>query len=217
MSEQTYYDKAYSDFSNPAFSRQWATACALMAGYGTQSWGNALEFGAGLGQNLCALSAREKWAVDINQASEKACTDLGLRWESSLEAVPDHHFDLLLSHHSLEHVPDPFAVLTTLKKKAVPDAQLFVVVPIEDDALPKTLDTLDLHQHLYTWNANSLKNLCLRTGWQPISLHRNCGRGLHASLPLAVSHPLWFQRLRRFADRFLPVKTGQIVIRCRPA
>lgn len=213
--DEDYYREGYGCFADPLFRRRWAAACALMAGYGDGRWQAALEFGAGLGQNLAALTAGEKWAVDVNEVSARACREQGFTWAPSLTQVPDRHFDLVLCHHALEHVEDPLAILTALAAKARPDGRLVLVVPLESAAVPADLGSLDLHQHLYAWSPGTLRNLCLRAGWRPLSMHRNCGRGLHATLPLALSHPRLFVALRRLADRLLPrADSGQIVACC---
>ena len=66
---QDYYDVAFGGFNDPVFRRRWARACALLGGYGDLSSDAALEFGAGLGQNLAEIKAAEKWAVDISVTS----------------------------------------------------------------------------------------------------------------------------------------------------
>ena len=154
--------------------------------------------------------------MDVNETSARACREQGFHWAPALDQVPDRHFDLILCHHSLEHVEAPFTVLTALARKVRPDGRLYLAVPVESAAVPADLDQPDLHQHLYSWTPATLRNLCLRTGWQPLSMHRNCGRGLHATLPLALSHPGLFMALRRLADRFVPHQCGQIVACCRP-
>lgn len=213
---QGYYNDAFGCFDDLVFRRRWARACALMGGYSGLSCDAALEFGAGLGQNLAEIQAAEKWAVDINHTSAQACRSQGFEWRDSLDGIPADHFDVILAHHSLEHVPDPHAILLQLRDKTKADGRLFIAVPVEDGAVPKDVDGFDLQRHLYSWTPNTLKNLCLISGWRPLWIRRRCGRGLHRTLVLAERAPRLFLALRDGADRYLPRSTGEIVVCCRP-
>lgn len=212
-----YYRRVYGAFADPVFARRWALACALSGGYAGLHWAAALEFGAGLGQNLAVVDAAEKWAVDVSEASRQACVAQGLEWRSGLDRVPDGHFDLLLSRHSLEHVDRPLDILVELRRKARPDGRLVVVVPIESLDLPPRLEAFDEHHHLYAWSPITLKNLCLAAGWRPVRLQRCSARGFLRMLPLAETHPGLFAALRRVADRWAGWRGGEIVIHCIPA
>lgn len=213
---QNYYDAAFGCLNDSVFRRRWARACALLGGYGGLSCDAVLEFGAGLGQNLAEIGAAEKWAVDISETSARACRSQGFHWHESLDAVPAGHFDVILAHHSLEHVPAPHAILRQLRQKVKADGRLFIAVPVEDGAVPKDMGELDLQCHLHSWTPNTLKNLCLVSGWRPLWIKRQCGRGLHRTLALVERAPRLFLALRNGADRFLPRPTGQIVVCCRP-
>jgi|GEM_PF-4837071 Methyltransferase domain. len=214
--DDDYFAAAFAGLADPVFRRRWTCACALTGGFAGVSCRAVLEFGAGLGQNLAGLRAAEKWAVDISEVSAAACRSQGVRWHASVADVPDGHFDVILAHHSLEHVPDPHATLISLRRKAAADGLLFLAVPVEDGAVPADVTRIDFQRHLYSWTPNTLKNLCLSTGWRPLWIKRRCGRGLHCTLALAESAPRLFLALRDLADRFLPRSTGEIVACCRP-
>lgn len=213
---QEYFEAAYGCLDDPVFRRRWARACALMGGYAGLSCRAVLEFGAGLGQNLGELRAVEKWAVDISQASAAACRAQGLLWRDRLDDVPDGRFDVIIAHHSLEHVANPFATLVDLRTKVAADGALFLAVPVETAEVPADLGQMDLQRHLYSWTPNTLKNLCIESGWRPQWMRRRCGRGLHRTLFLAEAAPRLFMALRDGADRLLPTSTGEIVVCCRP-
>lgn len=215
--DKRYYDAAYSEFDDPVFRRRWALASALTGGYADETFHAALDFGAGLGQNLACIRATEKWAVDINPVSQAACQDQGFIWSDTLDAVPDRHFDAILARHSLEHVPDPHACLEKLCAKAAPNARLYLAVPVERDDVPADLEHFDLQRHLYSWIPHTLRNLCLSAGWQPLWIRKRCGRGLHRSLVLTERAPQLFLTLRDLADRYLERATGEIVACCVPA
>jgi SAM-dependent methyltransferase len=213
--DHDYYRTVFKDFDDPVFVRRWAKACALTGGYGQIHWKAFLEFGAGPGHNLAAIFAERKWAVDISKTSAEACAAQGFDWRSSLDEVPDRLFDGILLRHSLEHLPDPRSVLKQLHRKGTEDTSLFVVVPVETTEIPDRLTEMDVHQHLYSWTPMTLKNLCISAGWHPLWVRLMCGRGFHATLPLVDLSPEWFLRIRSFADRFAPAKTGEIAICCK--
>lgn len=214
--DQGYFDAAFGGLKDSVFRRRWVRACALMGGYGGLSCDAVLEFGAGLGQNLGEFQTAEKWAVDISDVSAQACRSQGFHWCSSLDDVPAGHFDVILAHHSLEHVFDPHATLLRLRDKVRADGRLFIAVPVEDGCVPEDVGAVDLQRHLYSWTPNTLKNLCLISGWRPLWIKRRCGRGLHRTLALAECAPRLFLALRDSADRYLPQSTGEIVVCCQP-
>ncbi|MBF0095187.1 MAG: class I SAM-dependent methyltransferase [Alphaproteobacteria bacterium] len=209
-----YYATVFRAFDDPVFALRWARACALTGGYGLRRWGRVLEFGAGLGQNLAVIEAEEKWAVDVNPASQAPCQKTGAHWRDSLDQVPNDYFEMILSRHSLEHVSDPLLVLEQLRARAMPEGQLFVVIPIEALEIPMNLDAMDVHQHLFSWTPTTIRNLCIRAGWRPLSVQVLRGRGFHRSLPLIDIHPRLFLMARSLLNTLFKGDTGEIVLRC---
>lgn len=209
-----YYQNIYAGFEDPDFAARWATGCRVAAGIPERIAGKVVEFGAGLGQNLSVIQADEKWAVDINTTSQKSCTAQGFRWHGSVDQLPDGYFHLILSRHSLEHVPSPLEILTALHRKALPGGRFFLVVPYEGMDVPRCLDRQDEHAHLYAWSPMTIKNLLLEAGWrvQRVTVHN--GLWFRRSLALLNLDPTLFRIFRSMVSRLLPLKSAEIAIEC---
>jgi hypothetical protein len=213
---KNYYQKVYAGFENEEFAKKWALGCALVAGYTGQHFNAVLEFGAGFGQNLQIIDAAKKWAVDISLPSRRACEAKGFEWRDSLDAVPDRSFDLILSRHSLEHVTNPFEILSKLRSKAAPAATLYVTVPLDRSVAISSLDDFDEHKHLFAWSPESLKNLLLETGWMPQAISIHEGRLFRKMLPLLPRFKQCFYYGRRWISAVAPEKSAEIIVRAVP-
>jgi SAM-dependent methyltransferase len=209
-----YYDKVYAGFSDDGVARRWALGCLAVMGLAKKDYTRALEFGAGLGQTLATVSAVEKWAVDINLQSRIACESKGFKWCDSLDSVPDLAFDLIISRHSLEHVPSPYDTLQALRRKITPEGRMFLVVPLEDAGIPDDLSDYDEHCHLFSWTPLTLKNLLLATGWKIDLLKIHNGMLFHRSLSLLGAGTAVFLAFRTLATRFGPLRSAEIVAAC---
>ena len=214
--DASYYQRVYAGFDDVSFSRRWAAGCLAVMGVPDREYGAVLEFGAGLGQNLAMIRAVEKWAVDVSPQSRLVCESLGFVWRDGLAAVPDDAFDLILAHHSLEHVDSPHEVLSGLRRKLRRGGELFVVVPIETGELPSTLAEFDSHRHLFAWTPLTLKNLLLATGWRIRRLDVHSGRWFVRSLPLLGAGATTFAGVRKLVTRLLPMRSGEIIAVCAP-
>jgi SAM-dependent methyltransferase len=174
---------------------------------------SVLEFGAGLGQNLSILRAETKWAVDLGEHSRKACLSKGIPWSSVLDDVPDNHFDVVISRHSLEHVDDPLRVLRALHSKLKEDGQFFLIVPYETMEIPRLLSEFDEHTHLFSWSPNTIKNLVLKAGWRIKRVKINNGVLFRRSLSLLRLGHAPFLSFRLLMDR-LPLRSAEIGLQC---
>jgi len=96
-----------------------------------------LDVGCGIGTLLSILKNRgfgvdgvELARVDVAAAKEYYGLDI---YYGSLEKFavehPEKKFDLIIVHHTLEHMPQPKKELMTMKKLLAPDGQLYIGVP----------------------------------------------------------------------------------------
>lgn len=129
-----------------------------------------LEYGAGLGYNLAALSCAEKHAYDVGPHLAEPFMRLGIPFSLTTEAFNNAAFDVVICHHVLEHVPEPWVTLKELWRLVRPGGTLVLNVPYEKEASYERYDPKDRHGHLYSWNPQTLGALLAAAGWSLQSL-----------------------------------------------
>jgi len=147
-----------------------------------------LDFGCGGGQILSRLHCRKKYGVEINTTASLEAQKNGIITFSTLDKVPKKlKFDVIISHHSLEHVQDPANILYQLKKYLKKKGKSIHIVPINDWRNDKTYNKNDINKHLFTWTPLLLGNLFSHCGYKIKRIEILT----HAWLPLSkYSYPL---------------------------
>ena len=130
-----------------------------------------LEFGVGLGWNLAALTCKRRLGYDIADAVEDTVRTLGIEWVPDLAELQNGAVDVLICHHTLEHVPDPLRTLQTLQPLLQPEGHLLLSVPWERESRYRRFDPADPNHHLFTWNAQTLGNLATASGFAVQQVH----------------------------------------------
>lgn len=165
-----------------------------------RSTDSVLEFGCGGGQMLSLVTPRVASieAVEVNTAAREIASRSGVRVYASLTEVPgDATYDVIVSNHVLEHVPDVGAVLRELRSRLKPGGRLVVKLPIDDARAPRqrTWDRYDVDHHLHTWTPRLFANQLYDAGFEVDNI-RVLTAALHHSLiglrPLALRNAtLW--------------------------
>ncbi|HSC52253.1 MAG TPA: class I SAM-dependent methyltransferase [Phnomibacter sp.] len=140
-----------------------------------------LDFGCGLGQNI--LYIPNAVGYDISKFGVEFARKKGINATNNLEDLPDNSFDIVFSSHVLEHHPHPKTMLEDIYRKLKPGGKLILVIPHERHGMSD--GKLDLNQHLYAWNFQSINNLLLTTGFQVKGNKYIRGAGYNKLLPLA--------------------------------
>src|SRR5207237_1742613 len=124
------------------------------------------------GHLLAALTAASKVGVEINPAARRVAQLHGLRTVATLQELGEEVFDVVISSHSLEHVPAPRDVLLKLRTHLPPDGQLILLAPLDDwrATSQRTFHPADMNFHLYSWTPQSLGNLLLSADLEPLDL-----------------------------------------------
>jgi SAM-dependent methyltransferase len=130
--------------------------------------GTLLDVGAGSGAMLAAFSARcQGWrlfGLDLDDRKQHALKTIP-RFERLYTTPPEQltgNFDLVTLVHSLEHFPNPGAILRTLSGKLTTDGRLFVQVP----NIEKSPFDLVVADHLCHLSPQSLSLMLPRFGFR---------------------------------------------------
>jgi 2-polyprenyl-3-methyl-5-hydroxy-6-metoxy-1,4-benzoquinol methylase len=128
--------------------------------------GSLLDVGAGSGAMLAAFSAASRdwrlFGLDLDNRKEPSLKDIP-RFEHLFTVPPEQvtqQFDLLTLIHSLEHFPDPVAMLCTLRGLIAPGGRLFVQV----NNVERTPFDLVVADHLSHFSPCTLAYLVARAG-----------------------------------------------------
>jgi SAM-dependent methyltransferase len=124
-----------------------------------------LEYGVGLGWNLAALPCRRKIGFDVGDFLESSVRALGIEYIAETKTIADGTMDVVLCHHTLEHVPDPPAVLREIRRLLAPAGKLLLFVPLEREAKYNHFIPDEPNHHLYSWNTQTLGNLVRELGF----------------------------------------------------
>ena len=123
-----------------------------------------LEFGVGLGQNIYKIR-RNSIGYDISNFALDFCRKKRIKVTNNLKTLKDKSFDIVFSCHVLEHLENPLKALKEMNSKLSNNGKLILVLPIDKWNKPNINDK---NQHLYNWNFNTITNLLVRAGFEPI-------------------------------------------------
>lgn len=83
----------------------------------------------------------------------------------------DRSFDMLICRHVLEHLPDPYAILTEMRTAiGQRDCPVYFEVPNAQWMLESCSMWDVIYEHVTYWTAPSLETLFRRTGFAPVSI-----------------------------------------------
>lgn len=127
---------------------------------------HVLDFGCGGGWLLSELRVAKKYGIEPNPAARGCCLKLGIEAFASIEEMPSGLcFDVIISHHALEHVPYPIEALRELGQRLKIGGKLVIVLPIDDWRAQRDFSGKDIDHHLHTWTPRLLANTLAEAGF----------------------------------------------------
>jgi SAM-dependent methyltransferase len=144
-----------------------------------------LDFGCGGGFVLLEIACADRIGVEINPAARLVAERLGITCCESLDEVANEGVDVVIAHHSLEHVLGPLATLRSLLLKLKPGGLLLVSLPIDDWRCQQKYDPNEINHHLYTWTPLLLGHLFYEAGFDTGTFSSRIGiNGWFRAFPL---------------------------------
>ena len=206
-----YEEWYHTERHNTHFNEDYYTARARIAvskffsGFDISK--RVLDFGCGLGQNIYKLP--NATGYDISRFGVEFCRKKGISATNDLQDLPDESFDIVLSAHVLEHHPNPKEMLGNIFSKLKKGATLILVIPHEVHG--KTQYSLDLNQHLFSWNFRTINNLLLTTGFLVRDNKYIRGAGYHKLLKLAKINFGLYRMSTNLLSRLAGIKEMMII------
>jgi SAM-dependent methyltransferase len=152
---------------------------ALLRGFrtaGVDRTARVLDVGAGAGQTLFMF--RDYGFRDLSGVDPYLDTDVSYDngvtvRRAGLEDV-DGRYDLIMFHHSFEHVPDPAATLAAARDRLAPGGRILIRMPVAAESWrvygPDWVE-LDAPRHLHVHTLASTRALAGRTGLELERVH----------------------------------------------
>jgi SAM-dependent methyltransferase len=173
-----------------------------------------LEYGVGLGWNLAALKCGRKLGFDVADFLEPAVRALGIEFVADTKNISDGTVDVVICHHTLEHVADPAGVLAEIRRVLVAGGKLLLYTPLEREAKYNRFAPDEPNHHLYSWNTQTLGNLARECGYEVAEAGTGEFGYSRFAAVWAVKLRLGehgFRGLRRLAHLFKPGREVRII------
>ena len=181
---------------------------------GRDAW--VLEYGVGPGYNLAALDCKVKYGYDIHETFKEILQAENIRFCQTTEGLAEGAFDLIICHHTLEHVADPWAALHEMKRLLWSGSTLLLSVPYERERKYRYYVPSEKNHHLFSWNPQTLGALVSSVGFRIVSI--KVRRFAYDRFAAVVADNLglgdWFYRfLRRTLLLLRPAYEIQMVLK----
>jgi len=135
-----------------------------------------LDVGCGSGMLVFALGlagVRDVVGIDPFLSAEKELSTGGRLKRQDLNQV-EGRFDLIMFHHSFEHLSDPEASLREALKRLTPEGRVLIRMPTPSSHAFETYGAawvqLDAPRHLVVFSRRGLGSLCGRVGGAVVSV-----------------------------------------------
>lgn len=159
-----------------------------------------VDFGCGDGALLELLPGGRKIGIETSPLARSYAAGRGHEMYEATAKVESNIADVVISHHSLEHVLSPLVELRELRRVLKPMGHLHLWLPIDDWRVQRRIgDGLDKDHHLYTWTPRLIANLLREAGFEVKRVevvtdawHPRVTPMLRRQLPRALHRPLGY-------------------------
>lgn len=164
----SHYDKDYFAWQKKSGIASGMLDCWKFEKY-TDETKEVLDLGCGGGYILDKLKASKKFGVEINLFARVEAAKKGITVFENIRSIPaELLFDVIISHHALEHVLDPFNILVELEGHLKKNGTIILFLPFNDWRKEKKYKSGDINSHLFTWSPLNIGNLLSAAGYKNI-------------------------------------------------
>jgi SAM-dependent methyltransferase len=122
------------------------------------------EYGVGYGWNLAAIECRRRIGFDVATFLALTAQVHGIEFVAETRSLAAGLADVVICHHTLEHVLAPPDVLVEIRRLLRPGGTLLLFVPFEQERRYRRFERAEPNHHLYSWNVQTLGNLVTEIG-----------------------------------------------------
>ncbi len=122
-----------------------------------------IDFGCGGGFLLSQINCADKIGIEVNHVALEEARRRGIKVVDNVCEIESGWADVVISNHTLEHVPNPIETLRQLNAAIRCDGLIVIVVPCE--TIFGSYVPNDKNHHLYTWNPMTLGNILNESGF----------------------------------------------------
>lgn len=175
---------------------------------------SVLEYGVGFGWNLRQLLCFRKVGFDVAAGLKNASEAHRIAFVDDVDLIPTESFDVVLCHHTLEHLKDPAEALRTILRVLKPEGSLLLFVPFEKERKYRKYNPNDRAHHLFSWTPASLANFAQAVGFEVRSVQLRKFRFDRAAALLAIKLKLgekFYRFVRAAALMLMPEYEIQLI------
>ena len=116
--------------------------------------------------------------IELQQNYVDELNNLSIPFSNKLDAIKDGSFDIIVSFHVIEHLPNPVETLMKLKRKIISGGQILIEVPHANDFLLNAVACEEFKQftlwsqHLVLHTRESLRKTLKSVGLEDIQIER---------------------------------------------
>jgi len=177
-----FYPQDYYSFEPPSLESGWKPRLRKLLGMRRETWvpafprpGTMLDVGCGAGQYLLEMRDRG-WKVQGSELSRSAAdagraAGLDIRGGELMDAgFPADSFDFVRLNHSFEHIPNPAAILSEIRRILKPAGKLFIGVPNAQGLWARLFGRywwyLGLPVHTFSYNPKNIRLMLEANGFR---------------------------------------------------